>query len=139
MLFPLPRLRGRVRVGVLRQGLPMPRTLLDPLLRDSARRLGRDATDAERILWRAVRGSALGARFRRQHPIGAAIADFACVELRLVVELDGGQHGGAADAERDALMHAAGWRVLLYWNNEMIENLGGMLAYITRAIREAGR
>ncbi len=122
---------------VLRQsGLSMPRTLLDPLLRDSARRLRRDATGAERVLWRAIRGEALGVRFRRQNPIGGAIADFACVELRLVVEVDGGQHCGEADAARDSGMHAAGWRVLRYWNNEVMENLDGVLADITRVVRD---
>jgi very-short-patch-repair endonuclease len=114
----------------------MPRTLLDPLLRDVARRLRRDSTEAERRLWRAIRGSALGVGFRRQHPIGSAIADFACVEGRLVVGLDGGQHGGAADGERDAGMRAAGWRVLRYWNNEVIENLEGVLADIARVLAE---
>jgi very-short-patch-repair endonuclease len=114
----------------------MPRTLLDLLLRDAARRLRRDPTEAEHKLWRAIRGSALGVGFRRQHPIGSAIADFACVEGRLVVELDGGQHGGAADGERDAAMQAAGWRVLRYWNNEVIENLEGVLADILKALAE---
>jgi very-short-patch-repair endonuclease len=114
----------------------MPRTLLDPLLRDSARRLRRDATEAERLLWRALRGEALGVRFRRQHPIGGAIADFACVEVHVVVEVDGGQHGGDADAERDAMMAAAGWRVLRYWNNEVIENLVGVVADIARVVAE---
>ena len=113
----------------------MPRTLLDPLLRDAARRLRRDSTEAERILWRAIRGSALGVGFRRQHPIGSAIVDFACVEARLVIEIDGGQHGGAADAERDEALRAAGWRELRYWNSEVMENLDGVLAEITRALK----
>jgi very-short-patch-repair endonuclease len=55
----------------------MPRTLLDPLLRDSARRLRHEQTDAERMVWRALRAAALGVTFRRQHPIGSAIVDFA--------------------------------------------------------------
>ena len=113
----------------------MPRTLVDPLLRDSARRLRHEQTDAERMVWRALRAAALGVTFRRQHPIGAAIVDFACVEARLVIEIDGGQHGGAADAERDEALRAAGWRVLRYWNSEVMENLDGVLAEITRALK----
>jgi very-short-patch-repair endonuclease len=114
----------------------MPRTLLDPQLRNVSRRLRRDATDAERTLWRALRGDALGVRFRCQHPIGGAIADFAYVELRLVVEVDGGQHGGADDAARDAAMQAAGWRVLRVWNNDVVENLDGVRAAIAAAVQE---
>jgi very-short-patch-repair endonuclease len=115
---------------------PTRRTFIDPSLRDSARRLRRDATEAEQKMWRALRGSAFGVVFRRQHPIGAAIVDFACVEAKIVVEIDGGQHGGEADAARDEVMHAAGWRVLRYWNNEVMENLEGVLADIARALKE---
>jgi very-short-patch-repair endonuclease len=109
---------------------------LNPNLRDAARRLRRDATEAERRLWRALRGGALGVAFRRQHLIGGAIADFACVEAMLVVEVDGGQHGGTADAERDERMRAAGWRVVRYWNNDVMEKLEGVVADIERAVRE---
>ncbi|MGG5817913.1 endonuclease domain-containing protein [Falsiroseomonas sp. HW251] len=115
----------------------MRRTLIDPVLRDSARRLRRDATAAEKVLWRAIRRSALGVTFRRQHPIGGVIADFACVEARVVFEIDGGQHGGECDEARDAALNASGWRVLRYWNNEVLENLNGVLADMARALKEA--
>jgi len=69
-------------------------------LRDRARFLRRDMTPAERRLSKGLRGDALGGTFRRQHAIPPWIADFACVELRLVVEVDGGQHGDAGDATR---------------------------------------
>jgi primosomal protein N' (replication factor Y) len=92
-------------------------------------------TDAERTLWRAIRDEALGVRFRRQHPIGTAIADFACVEAKLVIEVDGGQHGGVKDAARDAALQAAGWRILRYWNNEVIENCDGVVADVLAALR----
>ncbi|WP_439598461.1 endonuclease domain-containing protein [Falsiroseomonas sp.] len=108
----------------------------DPKLRDIARRLRRDATVEERRLWRSLRQNALGAAFRRQHPIPPHVADFACLEARLVVEVDGGQHGGARDTARDATMTAAGWRVLRYWNNEVRENLDGVLADIARVLGE---
>lgn len=114
---------------------PTRRTVIDPHMRDAARRLRREATDAERILWRALRAAALGVTFRRQHVIGAYIVDFACVEARLVIEIDGGQHGGEEDAARDNALHAGGWRVLRYWNNEVSENLDGVLADITRALK----
>lgn len=108
----------------------------DPHLRDIARRLRRDATVEERRLWQALHQDALGAAFRRQHPIPPHVADFACLEARLVVEVDGGQHGDARDAARDKAMAAAGWRVLRYWNNEVRENLGGVVADIARVLGE---
>jgi primosomal protein N' (replication factor Y) len=100
----------------------------------SARRLRREATDAERHLWSALRRSALGAAFRRQHPIPPHIADFACVEGLVVVEVDGGQHGGARDLARDVAMQGAGWLVLRFWNNEVLENLPGVTETIARAL-----
>ncbi len=114
----------------------MRHTLRDPMQRDAARRLRRDATEAEKRLWRTLRREALGVAFRRQHPIGGAVADFACLEAMLVVEVDGGQHGGEDDAQRDAVMRAAGWCVLRYWNNEVLENLDGVVADIARASKE---
>jgi very-short-patch-repair endonuclease len=114
----------------------MLRTLRDPVLRDSARRLRRDATDAERKLWQAIRADALGVRFRRQHPVGGVITDFACLEARVIVEIDGGQHGGARDAQRDEALRADGWRVLRYWNNDVLENVGGVVADIAAVVRE---
>jgi very-short-patch-repair endonuclease len=102
-----------------------------------ARRLRRDPTDAERALWHALRRNALGVGFRRQHPIPPYVADFACVEARIVVEVDGGQHGGPRDATRDAAMHAAGWRVLRFWNDEVLRNRAGVVTRIQDAL--AGR
>lgn len=103
---------------------------------EASRRLRLNATDAERLLWQSLRKDALGVRFRRQHPIGRYIVDFACVEARLVVEVDGGQHGPERDGERDASLSAAGWQVLRYWNNEVMEHLAGVVADISRAIAE---
>jgi very-short-patch-repair endonuclease len=91
----------------------------------TARRLRVEPTQAERVLWRALRHDALGVRFRRQHPISPYFADFACPSARLVVEVDGGQHGGRDDAVRDAAMRAAGWRVLRFWNIDVLENTEG--------------
>ena len=100
----------------------------------SARRLRRDATGVERILWRALREAQFGLKFRRQHPIGRRIADFACPSRKLVIEFDGGQHGDGADSTRTAELVARGWRVIRFWNHEVLQNLDGVLAAIDAAL-----
>jgi 2-isopropylmalate synthase len=104
--------------------------------RDFARALRRDATDAERIIWRLLRDRRLdGVKFRRQVPIGPFIADFASIEHRLVVELDGGQHAeSASDVSRDSFLTANGWRVLRFWNNEVTRNREGVWESIQHAV-----
>jgi very-short-patch-repair endonuclease len=94
-----------------------------------ARRLRRDGTGAERLLWSALRARGLaGAKVRRQHPLGGFVLDFYCAEARLAVEVDGGQHcDSAADAARDAALRAAGLTVIRYWNHEVMGNLDGVL------------
>lgn len=87
-------------------------------------------TDAERMLWQALREKQLnGHRFRRQHPIGKYIADFACIERKVVVELDGGQHQDqvAYDELRTAFLQENAWRVLRFWNNDVLNNIEGVL------------
>jgi very-short-patch-repair endonuclease len=103
--------------------------------RDTARALRRNATDAERILWRLLRDRRLaGVKFRRQVPIGPFVADFACISHRLVIELDGGQHADSlSDAERDAALAAAGWRVVRIWNHDLIQNRSGVLWKVGQA------
>jgi adenine-specific DNA-methyltransferase len=99
--------------------------------RDQARRLRRDMTDAERKLWASLRGRALsGAKFRRQQAIGPYIVDFHCSEQRLVIELDGGQHAeewAACDRKRSAWLEARGYRVIRFWNSDVMRNLEGVL------------
>jgi len=75
-------------------------------------------------------------KFRRQHPIGRRIADFACPARKLVIELDGGQHADAvvADAARTTEIAAHGYRVIRFWNNDMLENLDGVMETIRRAL-----
>ncbi|HLY79154.1 MAG TPA: DUF559 domain-containing protein [Caulobacteraceae bacterium] len=95
----------------------------------TARRLRRDATEVEKRFWLALRTSNLTWKFRRQHPVGRHIADFACPALKLAIELDGGQHAldQAADAARTVELAAHGYRVIRFWNNEIIDNLEGVI------------
>ena len=103
---------------------------------ERARELRRDATDAERRLWSALRNRRLrGYRFRRQHSIGDFIVDFACTRHRLIVEADGGQHSdNDADLRRTAWLESEGWRVLRFWNNDALANTDGVVETILRAL-----
>ena len=88
-------------------------------------------TDAEQLLWRELRRNTLGWRFRRQFPIPPYIVDFACIEARLIIEIDGGQHATPVnDERRDDILRRQGWRVLRFWNNEVFENRAGVLQTI---------
>jgi len=105
-----------------------------------ARRLRRDMTDVERLLWSRLRASQLdGRKFVRQFPIGPAVTDFACRSAKLVVELDGGQHADAADAdaERTRLIEAHGYAVIRFWNSDVTSNLDGVLETILEHLRIA--
>ncbi|MFD1694565.1 endonuclease domain-containing protein [Roseibium aestuarii] len=93
--------------------------------RRNARRLRSGMTDAERLLWSRLRAHRLnGLSFRRQLPLAGFIVDFACAEHRLIIELDGSQHGDAlglqADQARDQRLAAMGWRVCRFWNAEVL-------------------
>jgi very-short-patch-repair endonuclease len=93
-------------------------------------------TDAERILWFALRGRRFAqAKFRRQVPLGPFIADFLSFERRIVVEVDGGQHAGSgADFRRDAWFAARGFRVLRFWNHDVLRNIDGVLTKLATAL-----
>jgi adenine-specific DNA-methyltransferase len=97
-----------------------------------ARNLRKSQTDAEQRLWAAVRNRQIaGMKFRRQVAIGPHIADFVSFEVRLIVEVDGGQHADStADAKRTAYLEAHGFRVIRFWNNEVLQNLEGVLQSI---------
>jgi very-short-patch-repair endonuclease len=104
-----------------------------------ARRLRRATTEAERKLWLGLRSLPMqNSHFRRQATIGPYFADFACHAKRLVIELDGGQHGdalhAASDAKRDAYMRQAGYRVLRFGNNDVMQNIEGVLEVIAEAL-----
>jgi very-short-patch-repair endonuclease len=104
----------------------------------TARRLRRDQTDAERKLWFRLRDRRLdGLKFRRQVPIDRYVVDFCCESARLIVELDGGQHAerSAEDAARTAALEARGYLVLRFWNNEVLQNMDGVLEVIASTAR----
>jgi len=111
-------------------------------MRSRARSLRRDSTDAERIIWSALRALRLnGASFRRQAPIGPYVVDFLCHAAKLVVELDGGQHFESdqqrRDARRDAHLASKGYRVLHFNNYDVMTNRTGVLETIAAAIDRA--
>jgi very-short-patch-repair endonuclease len=94
--------------------------------------LRRNETDAEQRLWNELRGRRLvGAKFVRQCKIGNFIADFACRSARIAVELDGGQHSeNEHDTGRTPIIEAFGYRIIRFWNNEVFENMDGVLQEI---------
>jgi very-short-patch-repair endonuclease len=104
---------------------------------ERARRLRRGQTQAEAALWRVLRNRRLdGFKFRRQVVIDRYIVDFACVDARLVVEVDGHSHGArtAADAVRTRALEACGYQVIRFWNPEIAANLAGVAETIRGAL-----
>ena len=104
-----------------------------------ARKLRNDMTDAERRLWSHLRASQLGGvKFIRQHPIGDFVVDFACRSARIAIELDGGQHSDSAtDDARTAIIEAHGYRVIRFWNNDVLQNTDGVLTAILEELKLA--
>ncbi|KPP81294.1 MAG: putative DNA methylase [Oceanicaulis sp. HLUCCA04] len=107
--------------------------------RSMARVLRRKLTDAETILWSRLRGGGLnGWRFRRQHPVGNYVADFACVKAHLIIEVDGATHSSpkqrAHDAARTTYLKNEGWRVLRVWNTDIYDNLNGVMDALLAAL-----
>ncbi|MBT7229334.1 MAG: DUF559 domain-containing protein, partial [Gammaproteobacteria bacterium] len=101
-----------------------------PKIKQNARDLRKNMTDAERTLWSRIKSRRLqGFRFRRQHPVGNYIVDFVCLELKLVIELDGGQHMDQQqyDERRDSFLKAQGFTVLRFWNNKVMKEVDGVL------------
>jgi very-short-patch-repair endonuclease len=104
--------------------------------RQFAKTLRQAMTEAEQLLWRHLRAHRLdGQKFRRQQPIGPYIVDFVHFGGRLIVEADGGQHNGSdRDSERDAWLGEQGFRVMRYWNNDILQNPEGVLSSILEAL-----
>ncbi|MEO6947825.1 MAG: endonuclease domain-containing protein [Nitrobacter sp.] len=102
----------------------------------TARNLRARMTDAERKLWFGIKDRRFqNLKFRRQVPVGPYVADFLCFDLRLVVEVDGGQHAESVrDAERDRWFADNGFRTLRFWNNDVLSNLEGVLTVIAEGV-----
>jgi very-short-patch-repair endonuclease len=110
-------------------------------LRSNARALRKNSTDAERLLWAALRDHRLnGIGFRRQVPIKNFVADFVCHAAKLVIELDGGQHfseqAERADAARSTVIEGQGFKVLRFSNHDIMTNRAGVLETIAAAVAE---
>ncbi len=102
-----------------------------------ARELRGTSTEAERALWSRLREKQLGGRrFRRQRPIGKYIVDFVCLDSRLIVELDGGQHqeSSAYDTARTLELNNLGFSVIGFWNNEVLGEIDGVKEVILRSL-----
>jgi len=124
--------------GEVRRGASSAHTYPHLNIREFARDLRKGMTDTEQFLWKFLRKEQLGVKFRKQHPIGPYIADFACLERKLIIELDGGQHGKEhvlqKDTERTDFLKSQGFQVLRFWNNEVFENPEGVLQSIVDKI-----
>lgn len=130
-LPPLLRWGGVRGGGMTRMSRPIDRRV------SRARRLRQNPTDAEHRLWQKLRKPPFDSiHFRRQATIGPYFADFACHARRLVIEVDGGQHAeNISDSKRTAYLNAQGYRVLRFWNNDVRDNIEGVLDAIIDAIR----
>ena len=106
-------------------------------LRDRAKEMRSESTEAEQRLWQILRAHRFaGYKFRRQVPIDFYIADFVCFAARLIIELDGGQHAESrSDARRDAYLTSQGFRVLRIWNNDLFNNEDGVAELILSVLR----
>jgi very-short-patch-repair endonuclease len=106
------------------------------MARDNAKALRANMTDAERRLWYLLRAHRFqDIKFKRQVPVGPYIVDFACMGQKLAIEVDGGQHAdNDADVQRTKWLEGRGFRVLRFWNNEVLENTNGVLEVISNAV-----
>ncbi len=104
-----------------------------------AKKLRKDSTDTERLLWSYIRAKRFfGLKFRRQEPMGKYIVDFICFERRVIIECDGGQHAFQVekDQERDLWFTEQGYRVLRFWDSDVLNNTEGVLEAILDACRD---
>ena len=116
----------------------MPHQPVTPAKRNFARSMRREPTEAESRLWQELRGRRLDSiKFRRQVPVGRYVADFLCAEARLIVEIDGSQHAESRhDQERDAELKARGFRVLRFWNDDVLKELNAVCDTIIAYVRD---
>ena len=137
MFSSLSPLRERVRV----RGKETPEVVEERNLAKvtNARTLRKKSTDAERLLWKHLRMRQLGTyKFRRQQPIGVYIVDFVCLEKRLIIELDGGQHTEQTeyDEKRSVWLRERGYRVLRYWNHDVLKSTDVVMVNILEEIEK---
>ena len=105
-----------------------------------AARLRRERTDAEDKFWQAVRNRQIdGFKFRFQHSLWPHVADFVCLEAKLIVEIDGGQHNDEVDRQRTSNLEALGFHVLRFWNNDVLTNLEGVLTVVQMTLAARNR
>jgi len=111
-----------------------------PINRQRARDMRVDATKPEAILWQQIRDRKLeGFKFRRQVPLKHYILDFVCFDAKLIIEVDGGQHAeNRSDSVRDAFFRARGFRVLRFWNEEVVTSLDGVILAIRAELLDRG-
>jgi very-short-patch-repair endonuclease len=103
-----------------------------------ARTLRRRSTEAEKLLWSKLRGRRFdGIKFKRQVPIANYVVDFVALDLKFVIEVDGGQHDerAAQDAERTRILEEWGYHVLRFWNNDVLRNIEGVLEAILQELQ----
>jgi adenine-specific DNA-methyltransferase len=128
-MISLSRLRERVASAASR---------VRAMQKKRSRNLRKNATEVEIRLWRYLRARRFESfKFRRQRPIGPYIVDFVCLERGLVIELDGGRHSESQDYDqrRDAYLERAGYRVVRFWNNDILQNIDGVLQTIDTELR----
>ena len=126
----------RDRRGVTFQLIAMPFASYSEILR--SRRLRAQMTDAENVLWFRLRGKrASGHRFRRQVPLGPYIVDFVCIQAQLIVEVDGSQHLNSKEDEGTAWLESRNFRVLRFWDNDVLQQTNSVLETIRLALLQA--
>ncbi len=110
----------------------------NPKTKHQAIQLRKKSTPAERKLWSRIRDDQLGVTFRRQHAIGKYIPDFVCIEKKLIIELDGSQHleQREYDQERTKYLNALGYKVIRFWNKDVMKNLDGVILAILHAMED---
>ena len=111
---------------------------IKPQVKQRSRKLRKEMTDAERKLWNILRNRQLnGFKFRRQHPFGKYVLDFVCLETGLVIEVDGGQHQKSViyDQKRTLCLEQQGFKVLRFWNNEVMNHFDEVLEVIWGELR----
>jgi len=115
--------------------------LRNPITQNHAKDLRKNLTKAEAIIWNYLKGKKIeGVKFRRQFPIGIYIVDFAAVEIKLIIEIDGATHSSddrvKYDNARTQFLTSQGWKVIRVWNNDIYNNLNGILQSISQIVQE---